>query len=815
MTSLCGVIYRVIFVDSTLKSLILFLLIGVVLSLRRRASAAEHHTLWKFGLLSLLLLPLLSSLFPVQKLPILPGALASPFERVRQVPPLKHAGPSRIPIGATLASLSAQDSLSSRPVAQYLTPSPAASSPFPLGADSYRNTTPAYTAVPAAPREWRRATITSLCILWLSGCVLLLSMLYFDSIKLARLKRRANPFRNESITILAQGLAKELGMTRSFALYSAPNIMPMTWGWLRPVVLLPSGIETWPAGRIRMVLLHELAHIRRQDWLTQRLARFVCILYWFHPIAWLALRSLRRESEHACDDLVLSTGIGAPEYAQQLLEVIRMMKHLRPLSRATVMMAQSTHFQSRLQAILDPNRKRGGSGRPGLLLLLCLAGLIPLSITRVTAQQENASASLGRQESAPAEQATEETPSARRKTPSKHSEQGSDLAALIVELQDQTAALETLSAELKRSATASNLPPDVQRTMARQQEQVQSQIDTLRTLLKKLKSQQAAIAKQSVALQKSLQRMAQADQQRAEMNAEAALAEQKLRAEIDAQATQAEQEEATLKRKAQKLRSEAQNRSEHPEADTEEFSDLIQNQQAKRDEEQAAVAGAVAQLTAQQANILTAEAKLKRLQQLFQNGFVGPEELDAAQAQLAKAKADLLTAQAQLQLLRANTDSEKRSVQQDLMVARLKALQSELNSKMNLLKQVQQRYAAGGATQQEVSKQQIELEQVKGQILVAETQLKLLQAKTDGERRSLQRDVIVANLQTLESELNTRMEMLKIAQQRFAAGLTNHEEVDEQQAELEALKAKLAVLEAELAAQKAGTSATEKPHTNP
>ena len=80
-----------------------------------------------------------------------------------------------------------------------------------------------------------------------------------------------------------------------------------TWGLLRPSVLLPAHAREWSDDRIRIVLCHELAHIRRNDWFVQIAAEALRSLFWFNPLIWIACTRLRRESEQACDDVVLDS----------------------------------------------------------------------------------------------------------------------------------------------------------------------------------------------------------------------------------------------------------------------------------------------------------------------------------------------------------------------------------------------------------------------------------------------------------------------------------------------------------------------------
>src|SRR6185436_15883755 len=98
--------------------------------------------------------------------------------------------------------------------------------------------------------------------------------------------------------------------------------VPMTWGVIRPSILLPQAAAEWSAQRLDAVLQHELAHVQRFDALTQWLAHFACALYWFHPLVWYAAKQMRAERERACDDLVLHSGIQPSVYASDLLEIV-------------------------------------------------------------------------------------------------------------------------------------------------------------------------------------------------------------------------------------------------------------------------------------------------------------------------------------------------------------------------------------------------------------------------------------------------------------------------------------------------------------
>ena len=157
----------------------------------------------------------------------------------------------------------------------------------------------------------------------------------------------------------------------------------MTWGWARPAVLVPEVGATWSLARKRVVLLHELHHVKRHDCASQLVAHVACAVYWFNPLVWLAARALRVERERACDEAVVRDGTQASSYADHLLEIARGQRRARWSSLAAVAMARRSQLEGRLLSILDAGRRGRPSRRAALALGTVMAGVI-LMLTAVT-----------------------------------------------------------------------------------------------------------------------------------------------------------------------------------------------------------------------------------------------------------------------------------------------------------------------------------------------------------------------------------------------------------------------------------------------
>jgi HEAT repeat protein len=159
---------------------------------------------------------------------------------------------------------------------------------------------------------------------------------------------------------------------------------------VRSAVLLPSDADDWSDERRQVVLLHELAHVKRRDCLTQMLAQVACAIYWFNPLIWAAARQLRMERERACDDQVLDAGTKASDYADHLLDIARSFRSAGCSSLAAVAIARRSQLEGRLLAILDPSLSRRGLNRiasmtVGLIVMLVV---LPLAAIRPSAQAQ-------------------------------------------------------------------------------------------------------------------------------------------------------------------------------------------------------------------------------------------------------------------------------------------------------------------------------------------------------------------------------------------------------------------------------------------
>src|SRR3954466_12391816 len=227
------------------------------------------------------------------------------------------------------------------------------------------------------------AGIAVMC--WAAGFAFTALLLLGEGWRLARVSARATRIRNTRWTSVAERIAASYEVRRPVALLqtNASDLLA-TWGLLKPRVLLPSHAHGWSDDRIRIVLAHELAHIRRHDWFIQIIAEAIRTIFWFNPLIWMACTRLRRESEQACDDVVLGERIPARQYAEHLLEIARKCRSPRAGWLSAMPMARSSTLERRIAAMLNPALNRRSVSRPSALctIALLLAVTLPTAAFR-------------------------------------------------------------------------------------------------------------------------------------------------------------------------------------------------------------------------------------------------------------------------------------------------------------------------------------------------------------------------------------------------------------------------------------------------
>ena len=218
--------------------------------------------------------------------------------------------------------------------------------------------------------------------------------LLIQVLRLARASSRACPITDERWPRIVRDVAERYGIRRSITVLQTDSIdLLATWGWFRPRILAPASAIRWSEERIRVVVCHELAHVRRHDWAVQMAADVMRRVYWFQPLMWIACRQLRRESEHACDDVVLATGVAADAYAGHLLQIARSVRSDYGWAPAVPMARRST-LERRIAAMLNSARNRRALSSRSLVACTLMLAAVTFTVAAFHAEQDR-SARLG------------------------------------------------------------------------------------------------------------------------------------------------------------------------------------------------------------------------------------------------------------------------------------------------------------------------------------------------------------------------------------------------------------------------------------
>jgi beta-lactamase regulating signal transducer with metallopeptidase domain len=206
----------------------------------------------------------------------------------------------------------------------------------------------------------RPTAIEMAAILWILGALAVLLRYAIGTWQVAAWARRAERVDDGAWLSLVTRTAKTMGIGRPLTLLRGGSLdVPVTWGVVYPVVLLPRESAEWDEERRRFVLVHEMAHVKRLDAVMQVVSQLAMAIFWFSPAVWYAAHRVRVEREHACDDQVLLQGTKPSFYADELLSMVqRMGSRGEAHAFAALAMARRSEFEGRMLAILDPRAAR-------------------------------------------------------------------------------------------------------------------------------------------------------------------------------------------------------------------------------------------------------------------------------------------------------------------------------------------------------------------------------------------------------------------------------------------------------------------------
>ncbi|RLD22995.1 MAG: hypothetical protein DRI71_06490, partial [Bacteroidetes bacterium] len=162
-------------------------------------------------------------------------------------------------------------------------------------------------------------------MLWWMGMIALFIRMLFNLWHVRQLSRLNHVPVSSTVKELFESLILRLKINKVVKIVQSPQIsVPSVIGHLKPIILLPIGLVIGLSNeQVEAILLHELSHIKRHDFLVNIIQSAVEVIYFFNPFMWIISRAIRDEREHASDDVAISLGISASVYARTLAGVFK------------------------------------------------------------------------------------------------------------------------------------------------------------------------------------------------------------------------------------------------------------------------------------------------------------------------------------------------------------------------------------------------------------------------------------------------------------------------------------------------------------
>ena len=213
-----------------------------------------------------------------------------------------------------------------------------------------------------------------IAILWSCGVGLGGIKLFAGWWRLRRLCRTAVIVSPAGWSASLRGMAERLGVTGPIQIVTSSLInVPLAFGWIRPAIVVPAALlASLPAAYLDAVLAHELAHIRRRDYLVNALQCVAEVLLFYHPAVWWVSRQVRVEREHCCDDDAANVCGDRLEYAR----AIASLEEFRTGRVQLALAASGGHLLTRVRRLVEPSFVSGPKMSGGMMMVLTLSALL-------------------------------------------------------------------------------------------------------------------------------------------------------------------------------------------------------------------------------------------------------------------------------------------------------------------------------------------------------------------------------------------------------------------------------------------------------
>jgi GWxTD domain-containing protein len=229
---------------------------------------------------------------------------------------------------------------------------------------------------------------------WFTGVICLLGRLNFGLMMAHRMKSVGAAAAPGELQLLLHHLSRRMGVERAVKLASSAVVqVPTVVGWLRPVILFPMGcVVGLSASQVGAVLAHELAHVKRHDYLVSIFQSMAEAFLFYHPAVWFVSRQVRREREHCCDNLAVKITGDSLGYAKAL----SFLEERRASIPMLALGANGGVLAMRIRRVLGVQEPPTGAGLVAIFLaaLALLGAGLGVGTVAFAASQQNTSASV-------------------------------------------------------------------------------------------------------------------------------------------------------------------------------------------------------------------------------------------------------------------------------------------------------------------------------------------------------------------------------------------------------------------------------------